>query len=102
MQNPLPTRRNRHLAFLSKEGQQARAAEALAEIVRNRAAMGDPVLKTEAEDYLLDQLSRDDARAVIFDHMGKLWRMERIECRKRRPKALSPLSQPDNPRRSDP
>ncbi len=81
-----------------------KAAGALAAVVKDRAATGAPITKTEAEEYLHQEehLSRDAARAVILDNVGRLWQVEQIEGRKGRPKALYPLSQTDHPRKSDP
>lgn len=81
-----------------------KAAVALAEVVKARAASGEPLLKTEAEEYLQQEhLSRDAARSLIAEKEGMLWRIEQVKTAPGRPKALYPTSvQPDEPRKYNP
>jgi hypothetical protein len=54
------------------------AAEALASLVADRAREGRPVLKNEAETYLQKQqgLEQGEARQILKDMDGVLWRIE--------------------------
>lgn len=80
------------------------AAAALAEVVIERAATEDPILKKQAKEYLHEEghLSRDAARAVVQDNTGKLWRIEKIEGKPGHPKALYPPFQTVRPPKYDP
>lgn len=93
-----------HKAELAKNETLEKAAGALAEVVKDRAATDAPILKTAAEEYLHQEqhLSRDAARALIAEKATILWRIEQIKNTPGRPKALYPLSQTDDPRKYDP
>ncbi len=60
----------------AKEERLQKAAEALALVVSGRAAKDNPMLKTEAEQFLCDaqDLRRSEARHVLKD--SALWRLE--------------------------
>jgi len=60
----------------AKEGRLQKAGEALAQVVSARAAKDNPMLKTEAEQFLCDaqDLRRSEARHVLKD--SALWRLE--------------------------
>lgn len=82
-----------------------KAAAAMAEVVKDRAATDAPILKTEAEEYLYKEqhLSRPAARSVISEKENVLWRVKQIKTDRGRPKALYPVAfQTDERRKSDP
>jgi hypothetical protein len=70
-----------------------KAAESLAELVRTRS-LEDPILKTEAEQYLCAEgLSKRAARAVIADRTD-LWEVKPLPAGRGKgtPKALFPVA----------
>jgi len=72
-----------------------KAAQALAEVVKDRAAKQSPILKTEAEDFLHEmEIPRKAARELITDQGGKLWSIQNLPG-KGSPKGLYPLAGPD-------
>jgi len=68
------------------------AAEALAKAVSERAAKGNPILKTEAEIFLCDEqgLRQKEARQLITDK--KLWQIQKVPG-KGGPLALYPIGE---------
>src|SRR5262249_40527337 len=64
-------------AEAAKAQQRDEAAQALAELVAERAAEGNPVLKTEAETFLCkeQELKRHEARQIIKAKQDMLWRI---------------------------
>jgi hypothetical protein len=73
--------------FLAQELARAKrleeAAKALAELVGEKEVAGQPLLKTDAEDYLMQQgLKRQDARDLFKAKLGKLWRTESLPAGK--------------------
>ncbi len=82
------------------------ATEALAKVVKERADLQEPILKTEAESFLKEQhLSQKAARTLITDGDGKRWYIKPLPG-KGGPKALFPMgnaaSAEDEQRKKDP
>ena len=69
------------------------AAYALLDIVKDRAAVEDPILKKEAETFLHteEHLSTAVARNLVNEREDELWRIKPIPGRKGHPKALLPV-----------
>jgi hypothetical protein len=88
----------------SREDALAKAAAALVEVVKDRAATGEPLLKEEAAAFLCREqnLPQKAARTLISDQDGRRWHIKKLEGKKGRPQALLPLSQTDEQRKSDP
>jgi hypothetical protein len=72
-----------------------KAAKALAQVVKDRAATDAPLLKTEAETFLCREhnLTHKAAREVITTNDGQRWKLQKLEGQKGNPQALLPLSQ---------
>lgn len=85
-----------------KEQKEKAAVDALAEVVGARHAVEKTILKTEAQDYLHDEMeiSRDRARELVKANIGVLWRLEQ-RSGKGNPTALIPIGS-TNPRGNDP
>jgi hypothetical protein len=76
------------------------AATALLEEVFSRSSAGNPILKTQAENFLCKDLglSQDVARQIINDKTGKCWRLERLPGGRGKgtPQALLPIAEEDS------
>lgn len=68
------------------------AAQALAELVKERAAVANAVLKTQAETFLRQEreLTRKDARQLLMREKGLLWDIVPLAHARGNPEALLP------------
>jgi hypothetical protein len=84
-----------------KEQKEKAAVDALSEVVGIRHAKKDPILKTQAQDYLHDEMeiSRDRARELVKANVGVLWIFESAGG-KGNPQALTPILLTNPPRKS--
>jgi DNA polymerase I-like protein with 3'-5' exonuclease and polymerase domains len=86
-------------AAAKKEAQEKAAVDSLLETVTTRFAANDPVLKTEAQNYIHEmEISRDRARELVAINIGVLWNIVDVRG-KGSPKALIPLPLTNPPRK---
>ena len=83
-------------AELQRQAQLNEAADALAKEVQAWGGTGEPMLATrDAEPFLMrgHGLKRKEARQLIQDRLGQLWRVESLKA-PGSPKALLPVEEP--------
>jgi hypothetical protein len=84
-----------------REQKEKAAVDALSEVAGARHAEKNPILKTQAQDYLHDEmeLSRDRARELVKANVGVLWNLEPTGGTGN-PQALIPILLQTPPRKS--
>jgi hypothetical protein len=84
-----------HRAEQQKNDKLEQAAKSLADVVKDRAASADPILKTDAQEFLCDEqhLSRQAARTLINEQENILWCIRSLPAGRGKgtPKALFPI-----------
>jgi hypothetical protein len=88
-------------AQAKKEEREEAAVKGLAEVVKERFETGNPILKTEAQNYLHDEMeiTRDRSRELVNANNKKLWEFQEVGG-KGSGKGLFPVGLTNPPRKS--